>query len=147
MAQACIYALLKMPRTHHCISCKHVFNAGEYEYWKSEPHRYIPGDKYWVTYCAHCKLMDVEKQVVKLTEYIREMEQGMKREIREAMLKEMDKRSMRFVDDMRELRDEMDQKYGSTVYPDITHEQASPWIPHADASTMTDEYGMTRVMR
>ena len=91
--------------------------------------------------------MDVEKQVVKLTEYIREMEQGMKREIRKAMLKEMDKRSMRFVDDMRELRDEMDQKYGSTVYPDITQEQASPWIPHADASTMTDEYGMTRGMR
>ncbi len=128
MAQACIYALLNMPRTHHCISCKHVFNAGEYEYWKSEPHRYIPGDKYWVIYCAHCKLMDVEKQVVKLTEYIRDMQQGMKREIREAML-----------DDMREFRDEMDQKYGLTVYPDITQEQASPWIPHADASTMTDE--------
>ena len=128
MAQACIYALLNMPRTHHCISCKHVFNAGEYEYWKSEPHRYIPGDKYWVIYCAHCKLMNVEKQVVKLTEYIRDMQQGMKREIREAML-----------DDMREFRDEMDQKYGLTVYPDITQERASPWIPHADASTMTDE--------
>ena len=125
MAQACIYALLKMPRSHHCISCQHVFTAGDYEHWKSVPHRYIPGEKYWVICCAHCKLMDVDKDVVKLVAEIRDMKEEMRKMRRE----------------IREEMDAMDYQASWNRYHDYDiqqDQQATPWIPHTHQSSQTD---------
>ena len=140
------HSSFKMPTRLHCLSCKHVFLSGEYQWWTTQAHNDVSrvGAVYHVVFCLPCRMKDVDKRIEgakremkdeirKMKDEIRQMRREMREEMREEMRQE--------ISNMREeMREEEGNQFSSWTHGNTDlQEQASPWIPQRDQATQTDE--------
>ena len=136
-----------MPTRLHCLSCRHVFLEGDYQWWTTHTHRDVNRggpQVYHVVFCLWCRMHDIDERIEdakremkdeirKMKDEIRQMRRDMREEMREEMRQE--------IPNMREeMREEMDIQFTPWTHGNTDHqEQASLWIPQREQATQTDE--------